>query len=334
MALGQRWQALEQAAQGGFFRSWTFLGCQAESRFKGARLLSVTAGKHDLALALLGAGNRQSWLNETGNPAADAVFIEHNGMLVRPGHAAAAAGALAHAVRAAGPIVLSGIDAATLDAARQAGWLEVRQTRFAPSIDLTAIGGDFLATLSANTRAQVRRSMRMFGPELRLERAETLSQAQAFFEEMLAAHQTAWTARGKPGAFAEGAVRRFHAELIGRAWPLGQVDVLRIAAGGRHIGTLHMFLHDGRAMNYQSGFHYGSDAREKPGLVSHALAIQHYAQNRYTVYDFLAGDSRYKRSLAHGGENLHWAVLHHGWRGALRATLGRLGKKMFFLKKR
>jgi hypothetical protein len=326
VALGHRWQALESAADGGFFQSWAFLGCLAEARFKGATLLSVTAGGDDLALALLGTGAGRSWLNETGDAVADSVFIEHNGMLLRRGHEPVLGQALAHAVRVAGPVVLSGVNTATLAAVQRAGWLELRQTRFAPSIDLTPPGGDFLATLSGNTRAQIRRSMRLFGPDLQLTRATTQLQAHAFFEEMVALHQTAWKARGRPGAFAEHSVKRFHATLIDRAWPLGHIDLLRIAAGGRHIGTLYMFLHHGRVMNYQSGFNYGGDTHEKPGLVSHALAIQFYAENACRVYDLLAGDGRYKRSLAKGGETLHWAVLHPGWRksGLLAKARGAL----------
>jgi CelD/BcsL family acetyltransferase involved in cellulose biosynthesis len=87
-------------------------------------------------------------------------------------------------------------------------------------------------------------------------------------------------------------------------------------------------------MNYQSGFHYGSDAREKPGLVSHALAIQYYGGKNGMVYDFLAGDSRYKRSLAHGGEPLHWAVLHRGWMRRAASHLRELGRKAFFFEKK
>jgi len=312
-AVARRWQALESEADCGFFRSWTFLGCLAEARFAGARLLSVREGGQDVALALLGGGRRGGWLNETGDVARDAVFIEHNGLLVRSGCAAVVGPALAHAVRVAGPVVLSGVDDTTLAAARGAGWLELRQTRFAPRVDLLACGEDFLATLSANARAQIRRSMRLFGADLGLARAETLAEAQGFFAEMVEVHQAAWQRRGRPGAFADAGMRRFHAALIERGFPRGEVDLLRVAAGGRHIGTLYAFVRDGRVMSYQSGFCYGDDKREKPGLVCHALAIMHYAAKGYRVYDFLGGGDRYKTSLAQDGEMLHWGVLHRPW---------------------
>ncbi len=331
-ALGRRWQALEAAADGGFFRSWAFLGCQADSRFSGARLLSVTEGGADHALALIGAANGSACLNETGNKVADSIFIEWNGMLVRRGHDSVLAPALAHALRIAGPLTLSGIDTTTLAAAQVAGWLDLRQTRFAPCLDLQPASTCFLATLSPNARAQIRRSIRLFGPDLQLVRAETLREAHEFFEEMVALHQATWQARGKPGAFAEDSIRRFHHALIDRTWPSRQTDLLRIATLSRHIGTLYNFVHNGRVLSYQSGFHYGTDKREKPGLACHTLAINHYTSRALQSYDFLAGPDRYKKTLASSGNNLHWARLHSRWsaRGILsvaRIALGRFGSR-------
>lgn len=322
-ALGRRWQALEAAADGGFFRSWAFLGCQAETRFAGGSLLAVSEDGTDLALALLGAGNAGgACLNETGNPVADSVFIEWNGLLSRRGYDAVLAPALAHALRRAGPLTLSGIDTPTVAAARNAGWLDLRQTRVAPCVDLKATGSGILATLSPNARGQIRRSIRLFGPDLRLVRAETLPQARAFFEEMVALHQTAWQTRGQPGAFAEDSIRCFHATLIDRAWPSGQVDLCRIATPARHIGTLYNFVYKGRVLSYQSGLQYSKDKREKPGLVCHALAIAFYASRGLDTYDFLAGADRTKKTLANSGNELHWAILHRPW--SLAGLIGKM----------
>ncbi len=158
--------------------------------------------------------------------------------------------------------------------------------------------------------------MRLLGADLRLARADSLQQAQGFFAEMVEVHQAAWRLRGRPGAFADARMRRFHAALIDRAFPRGEVDLLRVSAGARHVGTLYAFVRDGRAMMYQSGFCYGDDKREKPGLVCHAVAVSHYAAQGFKVYDLLAGGDRYKTSLAADGETLHWAVLHRPWTAA------------------
>ena len=62
-------------------------------------------------------------------------------------------------------------------------------------------------------------------------------------------------------------------------------------------------------MSYQSGYHPGPDNRHHPGLVMHYLAIERAMRAGFQVYDFLAGEARYKRSLAAPGEALLWCRL-------------------------
>ncbi len=323
-ALGRRWQALERASNPNFFLSWAFLGCQAETRFAGARLLSVSDCGTDLALALIGGATPA--LNESGDALSDGLFIEHNGLLVRDGHHHAIAPALQHVMAAHGSLALSGIDDRTLAAARAAGWLEIHQTRLAPCIHLTALRGPYLETISANARAQIRRSLRLYGAPLRVARAQSLTEADSFFAEMVALHQASWHSRGKPGAFADPAIRAFHTTLVARAWPTGGVELVRVSAADRHIGTLYTFIAGGRVFCYQSGFAYAADdAREKPGLVCHSLAVEFYRARGAMLYDLLAGAERYKTTLARDGEKLHWATLRG--RCSLAGLVGR-GKSL------
>jgi CelD/BcsL family acetyltransferase involved in cellulose biosynthesis len=321
-ALGRRWRALEDAADGGFFLSWAFLGCQAETRFAGARLLCATRNGQDVALALIGQGSGKYWLNQTGNQVADSLFIEHNGLLVRRGASDVIAPVLRFACRSAAPLVLSGIDTATLYAAREAGWCALQQTRPAPFVDIGALEKHYLDTLSANARTQIRRSMRLYGEDLHLEAAPCLERAWSWFDEMVVLHQETWRQRGKPGAFAQTAIIDFHKELIARAWPAGGAELLRISARGATVGILYSFLHNRRVLLYQSGFAYHADARLKPGLVCHTLAIEHYARRGEQVYDFLAGADRYKKTLAQHAENLHWTILHRPW--SLRGLIAKV----------
>ena len=131
--------------------------------------------------------------------------------------------------------------------------------------------------------------MRLYGPDLALTRAATLAQAQDFFTEMVQVHQESWRRRRQPGAFSEEPMRRFHTALIARAWPRQETDLLRVAAAGRHVGTLYNLMRGGVVASYQSGFVPAEDARLKPGLVCHTLAIEHYAAQGALVYDLLGG---------------------------------------------
>ena len=313
-AVEARWRALEAHADGGFFRSWTFLGCLASERFGGASLLSVSnASGQDLALALMGRDGRGFLLNETGNSTWDAVFIEHNGLLVRRGSEQCLAAAYTQVAKAGARVVLSGIGGGELEAARNAGWVSLKQSRFAPAADLAGLQQSFLETLSANARAQIRRAQRLYGANLTVTRAAGVDEALEFFERLCVLHTATWRLRGKPGAFADPDIVRFHRMLIARSVPGGQADLLRIGTAGRDVGYLYNFIDEpdggGRVLAYQSGFGYSADAREKPGLVSHALAIGFYAGQGRHVYDMLGGADRYKTTLGQGGEMLHWAVL-------------------------
>jgi len=317
-ALAPRWLALQAEADASFFQSWTWTGCLARERFPDPVLLSVHEGDTEVALALF---NRQrGWatgetlhLGETGNPAWDSVFIEHNGPLLARDHKAALSAAWP-ALGRARRVMLSGSQAAALPApSAWPGMTSVTHaTRPAPYADLAALPAGqeaYLASLSANTRRQLRRSARRYaeaGP-LTVERPANLAEALSFLDKLADLHQASWSRRGRPGAFAVPAFRRFHQQLLGRGLPRGEIDLLRVAAGAEVLGYLYNFRFGGTISAYQSGFDYSAaDAQHKPGLTCHHLAIELYRSEGMRRYDFLAGDDRYKISLAHASEELHW----------------------------
>lgn len=331
-ALGARWRALEAQADGSFFQGWTWTGCLAEERFTNPVLLEATRSGQTVALALFNRRRflRQTlWLGESGDALHDAPFIEFNGLLVarhaeedlaaaclRAARSVPVGSAVCRLVRR---LVLSGVETATLDAARAVGALAVRRTVGAPWIDLTRLhdGGDVLDGLSANARYQVRRSDRGYAAlgTLALRRADGLAEAHAWLDELAWLHQKTWTARGKPGAFAHPFFPRFHHALIERGLPRGEIDLLRITADGQVVGLLYNFRYRGRMLAYQSGFDYAAAGRhQKPGLTCHHQAIRFALSTGLDRYDFLAGDDRYKRSLADGTTMLHWLEVGAGGR--------------------
>jgi CelD/BcsL family acetyltransferase involved in cellulose biosynthesis len=174
----------------------------------------------------------------------------------------------------------------------------------------------FIERLSRNTRHQLRRSNRAYeehGP-LTLERAPTVEVALSYLNKLMLLHDITWNARGKPGAFATGPVRRFHHRLITRGVPTGEVDLLRVTAGRVLVGYLMNFNYKGVVSAYQSGFNYGVVGQHlKPGLTTHYLAIEAYRRAGASVYDFLAGPDRYKLSLANAERWLHWLNVAPPW---------------------
>lgn len=304
--LGRTWRALEGRVDLSFFQSWSWVGCLASERYDDPWVVEARAKEETVGLALFNRhtgwhGSRFA-LHESGDPAFDTPFIEHNGF-VGP-HAREAFGAVLGGLWPR-RLRLSGVDGATLAAARKAApWVHLRQSRDAPFADLTR---DFLAGRSANTRQQLRRSDRAYG-RVAVERASSIAQAHAHLDEMALLHQASWRARGQAGSFAAPFFDRFHRALIEEALPRGEIDLLRVVAEGHTIGVLYNFRFRGRALAYQSGFDYGAaDGPRKPGLTCHHAAIGLSAAAGLHTYDFLAGDARYKRSLSDGSVRLHWA---------------------------
>lgn len=339
-ALAEQWRAFEAQAACSFFQSWAWTGCLFGERFDDPLVAEARLDGAVVALALFNRrggwpGSRRLWLNETGNPAWDAVFVEHNGILLASSLAApdgveAVRGCLQAALGGGRAVALNGIDAAQAQAADAVGAVAVaRQTRLAPFVDLAGPGSP-LGHLSANTRQQLSRSARRYadaaGP-LHIARAGSTAEAHAFLDALAVLHQAAWTRRGRPGAFANPAFARFHHALIDRT---DAVELLRVTAGGRVVGYLHNFCLRGQVSAYQSGFDYpGAPPHAKPGMTCHHLAIEHYRSRGMHVYDFLAGDDRYKTSLATGSTPLHWLTLAPRWSmpglaGQLKAGLRRL----------
>ena len=328
-AIGSEWRALEGNANGSFFQSWTWVGCQVDRRFTNPLLLRATDAGRVVGLALFNQTGprfaRTLWLNETGRKTEDSVFIEHNGPLLAHGYEALLQPMLEVAA-SYGRLILSGVDAAVLEAAQllrgsASGCRRISAKHAAPYLDLANLhsGQDWLGTLGASTRYRLRRSHRAYekewdGGKLVARTATNVPEALRFLDALAALHQSRWIARGKPGAFAEPAVAMFHRALVARAVPRGEAELLQVSlvAGQRSkvIGYLYNLRWQNKVYAYQSGFDYRTtDQHQLPGLTCHSLAIKNAIISKADVYDFMAGDSQYKNSLSNSKSFMYWVVI-------------------------
>jgi CelD/BcsL family acetyltransferase involved in cellulose biosynthesis len=338
-ALAERWRDLEQRAEGSFFQSWTWVGCLAAERFPDPVLVEATEAGRTVALALFNRvrrliGPSVLYLGETGTAGMDTPYVEQNGVLAEAGREEELTESCLRAVASSHDLVLSGVGEPVLAAARRAAGLTVvRRTQDSPFVDLVGVrraGGNYLAGRSANTRQQIRRSDRFYeriGP-ITMERAASVASAQAMLDEMAGLHQAAWMARGQPGSFGQPFFRRFHRALIAEAVPRGEVALLKVSCGDTMIGILYNFAYKGRVSAYQSGLVFRHEDRAaKPGLTCHHAAIQYALVQQVDIYDFLAGEDRYKRSLADRAHRQIWAEAGPFWspRLLIRASVRGFG---------
>jgi CelD/BcsL family acetyltransferase involved in cellulose biosynthesis len=139
-----------------------------------------------------------------------------------------------------------------------------------------------------------------------------------YLDQLKLLHQQYWRGRGCPGAFATPYFEAFHRALIGESWGRGEIELLRVRAGPRIVGLLYNFIFRGRVYAYQSGFDYALLPRGRPGLLCHWLAIERHRAAGASIYDFLGGDNRLKRSLSSNESELYWLALRcraPEWRG-------------------
>lgn len=322
------WQELETRSDHSFFLSWGWIGSWlgALPKHVGPSLLCVKLSGRVVGLSVV--TRRTTWrrsgiirstllsLNETGDPAYDGITVEHNGLLAERSTEnevfARSLNWLCDRIDSWDELTVRCVEGNRATAYRDAvpdvaGRISLDDTKPYYFVDLAEIrssGGDALASLSRNTRYQIRRSMKKYSEsgELTLRIASSIDEARSFLGNLRQLHESYWNARGEAGAFAGDFRRVFHRNLIEDRFPHGEIHLLEISCGSQPIGYLYNFSHNNVIANYQSGFNYLSDSKYKPGLVSHSMAVQHYVDNGADTYDFLMGQHRYKESLSnHSG---------------------------------
>lgn len=327
-ALAPLWRELEARAEPPFFLSWFWIGAWIETIETAPLLLTGRANGQVVLLGLLVPSRTRAlklWplralrLQTTGDEAVDVITIEYNGFLVARGwEGRVQTAALAFLTAGSKPpcdeLHLRGVPDRT-ETLLPPGLIVQKASR-KPSwrIDLAAIrdsGRPYLDHLSANTRQQIRRARRLYERRdgvLSATRASSLEEARAFVDGLKGLHQPYWEARGQKGAFGHPFYVQFLDRLIARCLPEGAIEVVRIGPERRALGYLCNFRYRGVVYAYLSGFLYESDPKLKPGIVSHTLCIEKHIEEGADVYDFMAGENRYKANLGAPGPDMLYLV--------------------------
>ena len=331
--LGEAWRTLEPQSDASFFQSWGWIGCWLRHLPPDRRPLAAiaTCGDELVGLGVFLSGRERRHgvlptrilrLHEGGESSLDQQFVEHNGLLADRAHAPAVWAAVLGLLTGRGgwdQVRLAGLAgpavALCLAAARTQGRdVVVQHHRRSAHLDLAALrrsGRELADGLSRNTRHQLARAHRLYGASgaVTLRSAESVEEALAMLDRLKALHQTSWRRRGQPGCFAAPWFESFHRDLIRARFSSGEIQLLAAAAGDRPIGYLYNFAHGDRVYAYQSGFDYVADGRLKPGLVTHALAIEQATRAGFATYDFMAGENWLKASFASHWTEMVWLAV-------------------------
>ena len=317
------WRALEAKATPAYFLTWGWVEnwlatLPAEERpplalivQDGTPVAAFFLGRRKLRRHVVLTTNAR-FFNATGSPKHDEICIEHNGLLATPGAGRSLAQLLELLPDDWDELYLPAVDRYAFDdlgaPASLRFHVRIDRESSAPFVDLEAVrgvDGNYVALLGSSTRTQLRRTRRVLG-DLEVEVAVDETHAFDIFREMIDLHRARWAARGEAGAFADPWFEGFHRRLIAQRLPHGEIQLVRVRAGGVTIGCLYNLVANGRVMFYQCGLARFEDPHVKPGYVCHAAAIEYNALAGHATYDLLGGDGRYKQNLSTGAVRLVW----------------------------
>lgn len=318
------WRRLELEAPASYFLSWGWIENWLACLPADERPPLVVVSHDDAPAAAFFLARRRTrrhlafvsralYVNATGDARHDGLRVEHNGVLRSPASPVTLETVLGLLPDAWDELYLPAVDRSALPepgklADGDAFRIRIDRELPAPYVDLDSVrsvDGGYLALLSSSMRAQIRRARREVG-ELTIEIAGDERHALDIYAELVRLHARRWHMRGERGAFGDPWFDQFHRRLITNRLLHGEIQLMRISAGGETIGCLYNLTHRGRVLFYQSGLAAFANPRIKPGYLCHAAAIEHSAAAGMRTYDLLGGNARYLHSLATGETRLLW----------------------------
>lgn len=322
---------LSRRAAPSYFTSWGWVETFLQGLPAGTtvRLVRIRRDGVVVGLALLGQSQSvrgmipsRTWhLFESGVDRYDELTIEHNALVVDESCAEEASRAFLEdclsSRHAWDELYLSGVRCGSpleIVAREQAATCPLLTVKDRPYywVDLDELrqsGRPYLSTLGSGTRSQIKRSMKFYAAEfgpLVVQEPESADEAVQVFDEMVTLHTTYWQKRGHSGAFTAPEARSFHERLVRQRFHTEEIQLLRVSAGPMLLGVVYNFVKDGHVYAYQTGFSYSEENKKKPGLVCHTLGIEYNLERGFRLYDFLAGDHRYKLQLASHDGTMRW----------------------------
>ena len=346
----QLWRQIATPLAGSFFLSWEWISTWLTTLPNEAKIELIVGrlgGKPVLAF-FIGWRKvtrhglfryRTASLNSTADEYLDEISIECNGAVVAPDLALNVAIEICRATADRwDELYMPGLsDKLTIDieqlseSCKNSHNIFLERDDLSHYVDLEKVrksGLDYLSLLSPNRRQQIRRSLKEYDKQggIALQLAENSEQALRMLDSLAELHQQEWNRRGKSGAFANSYFFDFHRALIQRHFAKGVIQLIRIYTPESTIGYLYNYVYNRDVLFYQCGFNYTNNNHARPGLISHYLSIVMNAKLNHNHYDFLAGDSQYKRSLATDHYRMTWVKLQ---RKTIRSWLENRSRELY-----
>lgn len=321
-SLGVKWQQLEAAASNRFFLSWQWMRVWLECFQRPVRVVEVYSDGNQLVgvgLLLQQQAKRHGilssqclHLHQTGKASSDQIWVEYNGFLTATEHREPAEQAALAYIRDElcwDEWIIGAIESEKAEQYNQTLGTKSHLLWEAPcyGVDLKLLRQQSLnyrEALTANTRYQINRSLRIYQQRgtVELARPQSKEEALAWFEGIAPLHLKRWGEGMNQSGFANPEFTHFHKTLLMACWG-ENVDLVALKVDGVVIATFYNFSYRNRVYFYLAGLKVETDNKLKPGLVGHTLCIEDYMARGYDFYDFMGGDEQYKAQL--GSQHNH-----------------------------
>ncbi len=318
------WRHIENNHEVPFFLTWAWISCWLSTYKPKIILVTASINQRLVCIGLFTRSvqkrrgfitSRQIRLHQMGEALKDQIWMEYNDFICDDSYRESAVNACLAALDDDSnwdEIILSMMTATrATEVATQNHHAALDMYRPCYSVNLDNIRRskkEYLDFLTANTRYQITRSMRLYVKkygELSLISAHNTQQALDYFKQAGPLHLKRW----KDSGYANIQFIKFHENLIQQAFDDNTISLLKVQAGEETIAIMYYHLVNKTVYFYLHGLKYESDKKLKPGLVAHTLATQYFYQRGMEKYDYMGGFSQYKEQLADLSEKLVTVVI-------------------------
>jgi Acetyltransferase (GNAT) domain len=311
-----KWNRMESECGHSVFTSWMWISSWLQviqgkviqcEVFAGSKMVGLGFFVEKLEYRFGIIPFRRLFLHRTGDHSKDRMCIEWNDLLICPGFETR----VRLAVIQESTRGKRGFDEVVFGFTGEGHDLGISGPGFVPRIGLATpspwlnlekvrdVGYD--AMLSHGTRAKIKRSLRSAEAlgKINLRFAVSDQEAIEFYREAGPLHIKRFE-EGEPGrqsGYLNPTFVSFHEALIPTLFSKGNIEFVKIMAGDIVIAYMYFMIYRNVVYFYQSAINYSSIPKGQPGLLANYLCICEFAKRGYDKYDFLAGDSLYKRML-------------------------------------
>ncbi len=316
--LTHKWVALQGEANSSAFVAWFWVKqwlAHKNLTTNNCLCIEVMQGQDTVGLALFGIKTKRVFwglsfnhyfLHKSGNIREDQTWIEHNTFLLHKDYEQQLADEICQELAKIEQIddIKIGLSAPSFINTLNFTGFNLRTELSSPGYlaDLTGFItlNDYLASLSKNTRSHIKRSIKLLNEQspLRLALATDADEKDNVLKSIADLHRTKWRSTVYGSGFDNPCFYKFHQELIQDEHSAQNCRLYTLYQDDIALGHVYLLTQGDRWNFYLSAIHFNADNRIKVGLVIHSLIIEQAIKQGITVYDFLAGEAQYKKSLS------------------------------------